>query len=179
MKNVYLFEEGSKEMKDLLGNKGAQLCEMTKIGVPVPPGFVISTTACREYFKRGEIWNELKDEILSALEKLEEKTRKKFGSKENPLLVSVRSGAPVSMPGMMDTILNLGIDDEIVASLAKINERFAYDTYRRFLQMFGSIVMGIDEKKFDEILEKKKAEEGVKRDNEPVSYTHLTLPTKA
>ena len=166
MKNVYLFEEGSKEMKDLLGNKGAQLCEMTKIGVPVPPGFVISTNACREYFKRGEIWNELKDEILSALEKLEEKTGKKFGSKENPLLVSVRSGAPVSMPGMMDTILNLGIDDEIVASLAKINERFAYDTYRRFLQMFGSIVMGIDEKKFDEILEKKKAEEGVKRDNE-------------
>ncbi len=153
-------------MANILGNKGAQLCEMEKIGIPVPPGFVVSTEACRRYMKEGKIWGELREQISGALKKLEEKTGKKFGDKENPLLLSVRSGAPISMPGMMDTILNLGVNDEIIERMATINEWFAYDTYRRFLYMFGSIVLGIDEKKFDEILEKKKKEENVKKDQE-------------
>ena len=158
-------------MVDLLGNKGAQLCEMTKIGIPVPPGFVISTEACREYFKEGRLSEELKKEIEKALKIIEEKTGKKFGDRENPLLVSVRSGAPISMPGMMDTILDLGLNDEIVEEMAKKDGWFAYDTYRRFLQMFGSIVLSIDEKKFDEVLEEKKREYNVELDQE--------IPTKA
>jgi len=164
MKRVYLFDEGSGEMKDLLGNKGAQLCEMRKIGIPVPPGFVISTEACREYLKKKKLDDDLKKEIEEALHRIEKETGKKFGDKENPLLVSVRSGAPISMPGMMDTILDLGINDEIVEKLAKRDEWFAYDTYRRFMSMFGSIVLGIEESKFDEILEKKKEEENVTMD---------------
>lgn len=141
-------------MANLLGNKGAQLCEMRKIGLPIPPGFVISTQACREYFRNRKISGELIKEIEEALKKLEEETGKKFGNKENPLLLSVRSGAPVSMPGMMDTILNLGLNDEIIENMARKNKKFAYDIYKRFLQMFGSIVLGIDEKIFDEIIEK-------------------------
>ncbi|HDN95947.1 MAG: pyruvate, phosphate dikinase [Thermoplasmata archaeon] len=166
MKRVYLFEEGSKDMIDLLGNKGAQLCEMSRIGIPVPPGFVISTEACREYFKERKLSEELKKEIEEALKVIEERTGKKFGDRKNPLLVSVRSGAPISMPGMMDTILNLGLNDEIVEEMAKKDAWFAYDTYRRFLYMFGSIVLSIDERKFEEILEKKKEEEGVELDQE-------------
>ncbi len=166
MKRVYLFDEGSGEMKDLLGNKGAQLCEMKKIGIPVPPGFVISTEACREYLQKKKLDDDLKKEIEEALGKIEEETGKKFGDEENPLLVSVRSGAPISMPGMMDTILDLGLSDEIVEKMAEKDEWFAYDTYRRFLSMFGNIVMGIEEIKFDEILEKKKEEEGVVLDQE-------------
>lgn len=153
-------------MGDLLGNKGAQLCEMTRIGIPVPPGFVITTQACRDYFKAGKIDDELKKEIKEALKEIERRTGKKFGGAENPLLVSVRSGAPVSMPGMMDTILDLGLNDEIVEEMAKNDEWFAFDTYRRFLYMFGSIVLGIDEEKFDRILEKKKEEENVEMDQE-------------
>ena len=112
-KYVYFFEEGSKEMKDLLGNKGAQLAEMSRIGIPVPPGFIITTEACRDYFKNKNM-DEIFSQVKDALKKLEEKTGKTFGGKKNPLLVSVRSGAPVSMPGMMDTILNLGLTDEIL-----------------------------------------------------------------
>lgn len=153
-------------MIDLLGNKGAQLCEMTRIGIPVPPGFVITTKACLDYFKAGKIDDELKKEIKEALKDIEQRTGKKFGGVKNPLLVSVRSGAPVSMPGMMDTILDLGLNDEIVEEMAKKDEWFAFDTYRRFLYMFGSIVLGIDEKKFDTILEKKKEEENVEMDQE-------------
>jgi len=153
-------------MVNILGNKGAQLCELSQIGIPVPPGFVISTKACIDYLNEGKITDELKNEILEALSKIEERTGKKFGSKEQPLLLSVRSGAPVSMPGMMDTILNLGITDEIVEKLASLNEWFAYDTYRRFMYMFGSIVLNIEEKKFEEILEKKKEKEGVKKDQD-------------
>ena len=166
MKIIYLFEEGSKEMKELLGNKGAQLCEMYRIGVPVPPGFVISTKACISYFKERKLSDDLKQKVIEALKEIEKRTGKKFGDKKNPLLLSVRSGAPVSMPGMMDTILNLGLNDEIVEELAKSNEWFAYDTYRRFLSMFGEIVMNIDKDKFEEIMNKWKEIEKVKSDQE-------------
>ncbi|MCD6171035.1 MAG: pyruvate, phosphate dikinase [Thermoplasmata archaeon] len=167
MKYVYHFEEGSKEMKNLLGNKGAQLSEMTKIGIPVPPGFIISTRACVEYLSSKKINDEIVQQVKEAMKKLEESTRKKFGSENNPLLISVRSGAPISMPGMMDTILNLGLTDEIVENLAKTtNEWFAYDTYRRFIQMFGSIVNGIDENKFEKIIEEEKKRENVKKDQQ-------------
>ncbi|MCD6573419.1 MAG: pyruvate, phosphate dikinase [Thermoplasmata archaeon] len=164
-KYIYFFEEGNKEMKDLLGNKGAQLAEMSRIGIPVPPGFIITTEACRDYFKSGDL-NEIFEEAKKAVRKLEEKTGKKFGGRENPLLVSVRSGAPISMPGMMDTILNLGLTDEIVEEMAKKNEWFAYDTYRRFIQMFGEIVIGIEGEKFEEIIEREKEKEGIKLDQE-------------
>lgn len=165
MKYIYFFEEGNKEMKNLLGNKGAQLAEMSSIGIPVPYGFIISTKACIDYFKSKNI-EKLFDEVKEAMKKLEEKTGKKFGDKKNPLLVSVRSGAPVSMPGMMDTILNLGLTDEIVERMASINEWFAFDTYRRFIQMFGEIVAGIESKKFERIIEEEKKKEGVKMDQE-------------
>jgi len=154
-------------MKNLLGNKGAQLSEMTKIGIPVPPGFIISTRACVEYLSSKKINDEIVQQVKEAMKKLEESTRKKFGSENNPLLISVRSGAPISMPGMMDTILNLGLTDEIVENLAKTtNEWFAYDTYRRFIQMFGSIVNGIDENKFEKIIEEEKKRENVKKDQQ-------------
>ena len=152
-------------MKDLLGNKGAQLAEMSRIGIPVPPGFIITTEACRDYFKSSNL-NEIFEEAKKAVRKLEEKTGKKFGGRENPLLVSVRSGAPISMPGMMDTILNLGLTDEIVEEMAEKNEWFAYDTYRRFIQMFGEIVIGIEGEKFEEIIEREKEKEGIKLDQE-------------
>ena len=168
MTEVYAFEEVKKEMKNLVGNKGAQLGEMSSIGIPVPPGFVITTRACVTYLKKKELSEPLKKEILSALKELEKKTKRKFGGSKNPLLVSIRSGAPVSMPGMMDTILNLGLNDKTVRALAKEskNEWFAYDTYRRFIQMFGSVVLGIDEKKFDNALEKRKRQEKAKTDQE-------------
>ncbi|MHA1590849.1 MAG: pyruvate, phosphate dikinase [Candidatus Njordarchaeales archaeon] len=168
-KYVYDFEEGGEHLRRLLGGKGAGLAEMTRAGLPVPPGFTITTEACKEYYKRGpkfidEIW----PEIMEHFRKLEKKTGKKFGDKNNPLLVSVRSGAPVSMPGMMDTILNVGLNDETVEALARLtnNPRFAYDCYRRLIQMFGSIVMGIDRRKFEETLEEIKKKYGVKYDAE-------------
>jgi len=165
MKYVYFFEEGSKEMKDLLGNKGAQLAEMKRIGIPVPPGFIITTKACIDYF-RSRNMKDIFEEVKNAIRKLEEETGKKFGGKENPLLVSVRSGAPISMPGMMDTILNLGMTDEIVDEMAKKNEWFALDTYRRFIQMFGEIVMKVEGEKFEKVIEEIKNKEGVKTDQE-------------
>ncbi len=165
---VYDFEEGSKDMKNLLGGKGAGLAEMTRIGLPVPPGFTITTEACKEYQKTGKLSEEIKKEVLEHLHKLEEKTGKKFGDRSNPLLVSVRSGAPISMPGMMDTILNLGLNDDTVEGLKDLtnNERFAYDSYRRFIQMFGNVVMGIPHEEFEKILDKYKEENGLKSDTE-------------
>ncbi len=166
-KMVYFFgngkAEGTADMKLLLGGKGANLAEMTNLGLPVPPGITITTEVCKKYFELGRNFPKgLWDEVLEGIRKIEEATGKKFGNVENPLLVSVRSGAPVSMPGMMDTILNLGLNDKTVEGLAKNtnNERFAWDSYRRFIQMFGNVVMGIDHDKFEKILESKKREVG-------------------
>ncbi len=167
-KYVYLFEEGSKDMKDLLGGKGANLAEMAKLGLPVPPGFTITTKACIHFLKNnGKYPAGLKEQVLRALEKIEKKTNRKFGGKP-ALLVSVRSGAPISMPGMMDTILNLGLNEETLQAIIEEtnNERFAYDLYRRLIQMFGEIVKGIDARKFDSVLERMKEEKGVKYDSE-------------
>ena len=169
MKRVYDFEEGGKEMKALLGGKGAGLAEMTKLGLRVPPGFTITTKTCIEFFKAGGRFPEgLWEEVLEHLKRLEEKTGKRFGDPENPLLVSVRSGAPISMPGMMDTVLNLGMNDEVVEGLAKLtgDPRFAYDAYRRFITMFSDVVMHLDRHKFEEIFEEEKRREGVKEDPE-------------
>lgn len=173
MKYVYFFgggkAEGRADMKDILGGKGANLAEMTNLGIPVPPGFTISAEVCDYYYKHGEKYPEgLEEEVESHLKRLEETTGKKFGDKENPLLVSVRSGAAISMPGMMDTVLNLGLNDEVVEGVAKLtnNERFAWDSYRRFIQMFGNVVMGIDHDKFEKVLETQKKKKGVTLDTE-------------
>ncbi len=172
-KYVYFFgggkAEGNGQMKDLLGGKGAGLAEMTNLGVPVPPGFTITTEACREYFKNGGKYPDgLWDEVLENLKRVEELMGLKFGDPERPLLVSVRSGAKFSMPGMMDTVLNLGLNDKTLQGLIKMtgNERFAYDAYRRFITMFSSIVMGMDRMKFEELLERKKRAAGVEYDSE-------------
>ena len=143
---VYLFKEGKADMKNLLGGKGANLAEMTNLGLPIPQGFTVTTEACTDYYNSGkQIRDEIKDQIFDALKKLEEEQGKKFGDTENPLLVSVRSGARASMPGMMDTILNLGLTDAAVEGFAKKtgNARFAYDSYRRFIQMFSDVVMEV------------------------------------
>lgn len=168
-KYVYAFDEGNKDMRMLLGGKGANLAEMTGLNIPVPFGFTVSTKACARFYEEGKkLWDSLKDEIDSYVVKLEEKSGKKFGDTENPLLVSVRSGAPVSMPGMMDTILNLGLNDKAVEGLARKtnNERFAYDSYRRFIQMFADVAMGVDKNKFENVLSSKKQEKGVKLDTD-------------
>ena len=168
-KYVYLFSEGNKDMRELLGGKGAYLAEMTKAGMPVPQGFTVSTEACTQYYKDGrQINDEIQAEIYEYLGKMEEICGKKFADPENPLLVSVRSGARASMPGMMDTILNLGLNDVVVEGLAKFtnNPRFAYDSYRRFIQMFSDVVMELSKKRFEEIIDQKKAEKGVKLDTE-------------
>mgnify|MGYP001829319370 FL=1 len=166
-KFVYSFNEGSKDMKDLLGGKGANLAEMTKIGLPVPFGFTVTTEACNRYYDEGKkIGDDIVASIFEKLEELENTTGKKFGDIENPLLVSVRSGAKISMPGMMDTILNLGLNDQTVEGLAALTEnpRFAYDSYRRFIQMFGDVVMEIAKTKFDAIFDAKKEEHGYEFD---------------
>jgi len=175
-KYIYFFgggkAEGRGDMKALLGGKGAGLAEMTNAGIPVPPGFTITTEMCTYYYQHnGKLPDDFDQQLNEYLKKLEEVTGKKFGSSENPLLVSVRSGAKISMPGMMDTILNLGLNDEVVKGLAKNSgdERFAYDAYRRFIQMFGNVVMGIDKNKFEKYLEEKKKERGVKYDSELTS----------
>ncbi len=168
-KFVYSFNEGSKDMKSLLGGKGANLAEMTKIGLPVPFGFTVTTEACNEYYDQGnKISEEIMKEIFDKLLELENVTGKKFGDASNPLLVSVRSGAVFSMPGMMDTILNLGLNDDTVVGMASLtgNERFAYDSYRRFIQMYGDVVLDIHKTKFDAILEQKKDLKGYKFDVE-------------
>src|SRR4051812_18060330 len=164
MKYVYAFREGGKEQKFLLGGKGANLAEMTKLGLPVPPGFTISTEACNAYMAAGnELPAGLMAEVAVAREMLEQKMDKQLGAADDPLLVSVRSGAPFSMPGMMDTVLNLGLNDESVEGLARQtgNERFAYDSYRRFVQMFGKIVLDVPGDDFEHALEKLMSERGV------------------
>lgn len=167
MKRIYFFDEGNAKMKDLLGGKGANLAEMSRIGLPVPPGFTITTEVCREYYAAGgRLPDGLEDEIIEAMHKLEDLAGSKFGDPESPLLVSVRSGAPISMPGMMDTILNLGLNDETVKGLAKLtnNERFAYDSYRRFIMMFSDVVRGVSRQLFEEALEEVKDKYGAKTD---------------
>ena len=168
-KYTYLFSEGNAKMRDLLGGKGANLAEMTNIGLPVPQGFTISTEACTQYYEDGrKINDEIQAQIMEYISKMEEITGKKFGDLENPLLVSVRSGARASMPGMMDTILNLGLNDEVVEVLAKKsgNPRWAYDCYRRFIQMFSDVVMEVGKKYFEALIDKMKGKKGVKLDVE-------------
>ena len=168
-KYVYLFKEGNETMRNLLGGKGANLAEMTKLGIPVPQGFIVTTEACNKYYNDGKVISEeVLEQIQNHIAKLEEITGKKFGSLENPLLVSVRSGARVSMPGMMDTILNLGLNDEAVEVVAKQtnNPRFAYDSYRRFVQMFSDVVMGVEKRLFENIIDEMKEARGVHYDTE-------------
>ena len=169
MKYVYSFTEGNGSMRELLGGKGANLCEMTKLGMPVPQGFTITTQACTKYYDDNkQISKEIQNEIFENIKKLEEITGKKFGDKENPLLVSVRSGARSSMPGMMDTILNLGLNEDVVESLAlkSNNPRWAWDCYRRFIQMYSDVVMEVGKKYFEQLIDKKKSEKGIKLDVE-------------
>ncbi|MPZ16176.1 MAG: pyruvate, phosphate dikinase, partial [Chloroflexi bacterium] len=156
---VYLFEEGDASMRALLGGKGAGCAEMTRAGLPVPPGYTITTEACNVFSSSGRHFpDRMWEQALDALSTIEQRTEKRFGDPKNPLLVSVRSGAAFSMPGMMDTVLNLGLNDETVVGLARLtqDERFAYDAYRRFIQMYGRIVMGIHGRRFDEKLEEAK-----------------------
>ena len=168
-KYVYLFSEGDGSMRELLGGKGANLAEMTKLGLPVPQGFTISTEACTQYYEDGrQINDEIQAQIMEYVGKMEEITGKKFGDTENPLLVSVRSGARASMPGMMDTILNLGLNEEVVQVMAKKsgNARWAYDCYRRFIQMYSDVVMEVGKKYFEELIDKMKESRGVTQDTE-------------
>ncbi|MEG0468469.1 pyruvate, phosphate dikinase [Amedibacillus sp. YH-ame10] len=168
-KYVYLFSEGKGAMKDLLGGKGANLAEMMNLGMPVPYGFTVTTEACNQYYVDGEKINEdIRKEVFEYLMKLEELSEKQFGDPKNPLLVSVRSGARASMPGMMDTILNLGMNDEVVEGVAKLmgNPRFAYDSYRRFIQMFADVVMGLSKAKFEEIIDEMKEKKHVEQDTD-------------
>ena len=168
-KLVYRFHEGNKEMRDRLGGKGANLAEMTKAGLPVPPGFTITTEACNQFLASGnQLDEDLLKQVWTALEQLEEETGKGFGNVDNPLLVSVRSGSVYSMPGMMDTILNLGLNDQTVEGLAKLtqNRRFAYDSYRRFIQMFGEVVMGVDYYQFERVIRQQKEKRQVTSDPE-------------
>ena len=177
-KYVYLFTEGNGSMRELLGGKGANLAEMTNIGLPVPQGFTISTEACTQYYEDGRSINpEIQAEIMEYVEKLETITGKKFGDKENPLLVSVRSGARASMPGMMDTILNLGLNEDVVDVLAAKsgNPRWAWDCYRRFIQMYSDVVMEVGKKYFEALIDKMKEEKGVTLDVELTAEDLKTL----
>ena len=164
---VYMFTEGNATMRNLLGGKGSNLAEMTSLGLPVPQGFTITTEACTQYYEDGKkINDEIMEQIMESIVKMEEITGKKFGDKENPLLVSVRSGARASMPGMMDTILNLGLNEEVVEVLAAKsgNPRWAWDCYRRFIQMYSDVVMEVGKKYFEELIDKMKEEKGVTQD---------------
>ena len=166
-KFVYLFSEGNATMRNLLGGKGANLAEMTGLGMPVPQGFTITTEACTQYYEDGEkINDDIQAEIIEYIGKMEEITGKKFGDLENPLLVSVRSGARASMPGMMDTILNLGLNEEVVNAIAEKtgNDRWAWDCYRRFIQMYSDVVMEVGKKYFEQLIDKMKEEKGVTED---------------
>ena len=171
-KYVYKFSEGNAKMRELLGGKGANLAEMTNIGLPVPQGFTITTEACTQYYADGRRINEkIMAEIMEYVGKMEQLNGKKFGDPQNPLLVSVRSGARASMPGMMDTILNLGLNDDVVAAMIKGNpdpkfERFVYDSYRRFIQMFSDVVMEVGKKYFETLIDEMKASRGVTQDVE-------------
>ncbi|MDD7663077.1 MAG: PEP/pyruvate-binding domain-containing protein, partial [Eubacteriales bacterium] len=168
-KYVYLFKEGNANMRELLGGKGANLAEMTNLGLPVPQGFTVTTEACTRYYTDGKkIDDEIVEQIYAALAETEKIAGKKFGDEENPFLVSVRSGARASMPGMMDTILNLGLTDVSVKGLAKKtnNPHFAYDAYRRFIAMFSDVVMEIPKSKFEDVLDEFKEKKGVKFDRD-------------
>ena len=168
-KFVYAFREGNKDMRNLLGGKGANLAEMTSLGLPIPQGFTVTTEACTDYYNNGEkISSEIEQQIFKALEELEEVQGKKFGDTEEPLLVSVRSGARASMPGMMDTILNLGLNDVSVEGFANKtnNPRFAYDSYRRFIQMYSDVVMEVNKSFFEKIIDELKEEKGIVYDTE-------------
>ena len=168
-KFVYQFNEGDASMRNTLGGKGANLAEMTKMGLPVPQGFTISTEACTKYYEDGrQINDEIMAEIMKNIEIMEERVGKKFGDKENPLLVSVRSGARASMPGMMDTILNLGLNEDVVAYMSEKsnNPRWAWDCYRRFIQMYSDVVMEVGKKYFEELIDEMKAKKGVTQDVE-------------
>ena len=166
-KYVYLFKEGNSEMRELLGGKGANLAEMTNLGLPIPQGFTVTTEACNKYYDDEEVISEeVKEQIYTALQQLEEITGKKFGDDCNPLLVSVRSGARASMPGMMDTILNLGMNDGTTECMAKKNERFTFDSYRRFIQMYSDVVMEIPKHLFEEAIDLKKEQRGLKLDTD-------------
>ena len=178
---VYMFSEGDMTMRNLLGGKGANLAEMTNIGLPVPQGFTVTTEACTQYYEDGrQINDEIMAQIMDGVKKMEEINGKKFGDSENPLLVSVRSGARASMPGMMDTILNLGLNDDVVATMIKGNpdptfERFVYDSYRRFIQMFSDVVMEVGKKYFEQLIDKMKEEKGVQYDIELTAADLKTL----
>ncbi len=177
-KFVYLFKEGNADMRELLGGKGANLAEMTNLGLPVPQGFTITTEACTQYYEDGRrINDDIQAEIMATIPKLEEITGKKFGDEENPLLVSVRSGARASMPGMMDTILNLGLNERVVNVIAEKsnNPRWAWDCYRRFIQMFSDVVMEVGKKYFEQLIDKMKEEKGVKQDVELTADDLKTL----
>ena len=181
---VYMFEEGDMTMRNLLGGKGANLAEMTKIGLPVPQGFTVTTEACTQYYEDGrKINDEIMTQVMDGVKKMEEINGKKFGDKQNPLLVSVRSGARASMPGMMDTILNLGLNDEVVATMIAGNddpafERFVYDSYRRFIQMFSDVVMEVGKKYFEQLIDKMKEEKGVQYDVELTAADLKELATQ-
>ena len=180
-KYCYLFSEGNANMRELLGGKGANLAEMTNIGLPVPQGFTISTEACTQYYEDGKKINpSIEAEIMEYIEKMEKITGKKFGDHENPLLVSVRSGARASMPGMMDTILNLGLNEEVVDVIAKKsgNPRWAWDCYRRFIQMFSDVVMEVGKKYFEKLIDEMKEKKGVKQDVELDAEDLKTLATQ-
>ncbi|MCI9233570.1 MAG: pyruvate, phosphate dikinase [Bacilli bacterium] len=180
-KFVYAFHEGNKDMRNLLGGKGANLAEMTNIGLPVPQGFTVTTEACNQYYKDEEvISDEIKTQIFEKLTELEEKSGKKFGDKENPLLVSVRSGARASMPGMMDTVLNLGLNDEVAEGFAKTsgNPRFIYDSYRRFIQMFADVVKGYPKASFERLLDKIKEEKGASYDTDLTAEDMMEVTEK-
>ena len=175
-KFVYLFSEGNANMRELLGGKGANLAEMTNIGLPVPQGFTITTEACTQYYEDGrQINEEIQGQIMEYVTKLEQITGKKFGDIDNPLLVSVRSGARASMPGMMDTILNLGLNEQVVEVLAKKsgNHRWAWDCYRRFIQMYSDVVMEVGKKYFEQLIDKMKEEKGVTQDVEQIGRAHV------
>ena len=168
-KYVYLFSEGNANMRELLGGKGANLAEMTNIGLPVPQGFTITTEACTQYYEDGQKINDgIQAQIMEYIVKMEEITGKKFGDKENPLLVSVRSGARASMPGMMDTILNLGLNEDVVEVLSRKsgNPRWAWDCYRRFIQMYSDVVMEVGKKYFEQLIDQMKEKKGVTQDVE-------------
>ena len=183
-KYLYLFSEGNGSMREILGGKGANLAEMMNLGMPVPYGFTVTTEACNKYYDDGEkIADEIVAEIFAYLEKLESLAGKKFGDPHNPLLVSVRSGARASMPGMMDTILNLGMNDDVVKGVAELtnNPRFAWDSYRRLIQMFADVVMGLPKSRFEEIIDEMKARKHVTMDTEldAEDMKEMTLRFKA
>ncbi|MEE0275081.1 MAG: PEP/pyruvate-binding domain-containing protein, partial [Oscillospiraceae bacterium] len=178
---VYTFKEGNMTMRNLLGGKGANLAEMTEIGLPVPQGFTITTEACTQYYEDGrKINDEIMAQAMEGVAWMEKENGKKFGDLKNPLLVSVRSGARASMPGMMDTILNLGLNDDVVAAMIAGNsdpkfERFVYDSYRRFIQMFSDVVMEVGKKYFEQLIDKMKEEKGVHYDVELTAADLKTL----